>query len=282
MSFKISVTFIQYPLGINLGIDEFLFKEGFGSTATLYPGRIAGSTAICLILISISLLITGNKYKWGTIAAQLLAITTALLSLLPQFGYAYNEEDLFTFAYKTPMALNTAITLLTLSIGLLFLKPTSGILKILGSEGFGSSMAKRSFPVIVLLPILMTWASLIVRAGGYNLKTIDSEVLIIIYMVIFILTFSRIFVSLNKAEDELKKSERKYRKIFENVQDIYYQIDTDELITELSPSIFRVAGYRREELIGKSASALYSDLTERDTLMDELSKKERFGIMKFV
>lgn len=76
-----------------------------------------------------------------------------------------------------------------------------------------------------------------------------------------------------QAEAGLKQSEEKYRKIFDNVQDVFYQIDTQGLISEISPSIFRMAGYRREELIGIPSSVFYHDIGERAILLDEISKK---------
>ena len=60
-----------------------------------------------------------------------------------------------------------------------------------------------------------------------------------------------------RTEDLLRKSEEKYRKIFENVQDIFYQADIDGRIVEISPSIERYSGYKPEELIGKKVEDVY-------------------------
>ena len=40
-----------------------------------------------------------------------------------------------------------------------------------------------------------------------------------------------------RAEEELKKSEEKYRSIFENVQDIYFETSMEGTILEISPSV---------------------------------------------
>ena len=55
-----------------------------------------------------------------------------------------------------------------------------------------------------------------------------------------------------KAEDALKASEEKYRTIFENVQDVFYQINLSGIINEISPSIKNFTGLSREEIIGTS------------------------------
>jgi len=76
-----------------------------------------------------------------------------------------------------------------------------------------------------------------------------------------------------KAELALKESERKYRTIFENVQDVYYQTDLEGRLVEISPSVQRYSGYAREELIGVPAEALYFDPAERARLLHEIQAK---------
>ncbi len=72
-----------------------------------------------------------------------------------------------------------------------------------------------------------------------------------------------------QAEEALRASEEKYRTIFENVQDIFYQTDGTGIITEISPSVTRF-GYTREELIGTSVLDVYEDPEERTRLVNAL------------
>ncbi|MBI4570321.1 MAG: PAS domain S-box protein, partial [Chloroflexi bacterium] len=65
-----------------------------------------------------------------------------------------------------------------------------------------------------------------------------------------------------RAEEALWESEEKYRRFFENVQDIFYRTALDSAILELSPSVERY-GYTREELIGTSVLDVYYDADER-------------------
>jgi PAS domain S-box-containing protein len=70
-----------------------------------------------------------------------------------------------------------------------------------------------------------------------------------------------------QAEDALRRSEQKYRAIFENVQDVFYQVGLDGRIIDISPSIRRYAGYSREELIGKPILEYYYYPEDRDRLL---------------
>ena len=54
-----------------------------------------------------------------------------------------------------------------------------------------------------------------------------------------------------RAEQALRLSEEKYRKIYENVADVIYETDNQGHIISISPSIEKRGGYRPEELIGR-------------------------------
>lgn len=53
-------------------------------------------------------------------------------------------------------------------------------------------------------------------------------------------------------EEALRRSEEKYRKIYENVSDVIYETDNQGHLTSISPSIEKRGGYRPDELIGRS------------------------------
>jgi len=50
--------------------------------------------------------------------------------------------------------------------------------------------------------------------------------------------------------DILQKKEEKYRAIFEQFPDLYFQLDEKGIILELSPSVKQISGYNPEDLIG--------------------------------
>lgn len=74
-------------------------------------------------------------------------------------------------------------------------------------------------------------------------------------------------------EEHLILSEKKYRTIFENVQDVFYQTNHLGIITEISPSIKIYSGYSREEVIGKPVTDFYYYAQDRLRIM-ELLKSE--------
>ncbi len=76
-----------------------------------------------------------------------------------------------------------------------------------------------------------------------------------------------------RAENELLKSEERYRRIFENLQDVYYEAGMDGTILEVSPSINKFSLYESKELIGKSLFDIYTDPSERDEFIELILDK---------
>jgi PAS domain S-box-containing protein len=76
------------------------------------------------------------------------------------------------------------------------------------------------------------------------------------------------------SEKALSESEKKYRGIFENVQDVYYETAIDGTILEVSPSIEVLSKglYKMEDLIGMSMFDFYAEHQERIIILEGLRK----------
>ena len=78
-----------------------------------------------------------------------------------------------------------------------------------------------------------------------------------------------------RAEEALKVSERKYRNIFENIQDVYFRTDLNGIVLDISPSVHRYSGWSAEQLIGKNVSEFYYDKYEKFKFLKELLRKKQ-------
>jgi PAS domain S-box-containing protein len=76
-----------------------------------------------------------------------------------------------------------------------------------------------------------------------------------------------------RAEKELQKSRERYRIIFENLQDVYYEAGMDGTILEVSPSVEKFSLYKRKEVIGKSLYDIYADPKKRDEFVELILDK---------
>jgi len=74
--------------------------------------------------------------------------------------------------------------------------------------------------------------------------------------------------------EALHISEEKYRCIFNSIQDVYAEVNVASgTILEITPSIKRVSGYSREEMIGQDISRFYAHPGQRMQLIQILSKQ---------
>jgi PAS domain S-box-containing protein len=90
---------------------------------------------------------------------------------------------------------------------------------------------------------------------------------------------SELYVTEEKIQISQKKyneSEEKYRHILESIYDVYVEVDINtERITEISPSIKRLTGYAREELLGEPIIEIYANPRERPELIKELTRNNK-------
>lgn len=77
-----------------------------------------------------------------------------------------------------------------------------------------------------------------------------------------------------KSEEALRESEAKYRTIFENVQDIFFQTDTDGTILEISPSVEKYFDTTPKQLIGLNVDVLYNNADDRKNLLKTLEEQK--------
>ena len=68
---------------------------------------------------------------------------------------------------------------------------------------------------------------------------------------------SRDITEQKSAQIALSNSEKNYRDIFENIQDVFYRTDKYGIVTEISPSIEKYSDYKRDDIIGTNALSFY-------------------------
>lgn len=72
------------------------------------------------------------------------------------------------------------------------------------------------------------------------------------------------------AEEALRENEERYRRIFQNIQDVYFEISLGGTIVEISPSVEQVSGYRRDQLIGRNFEVLSRDPEDLKKIREEI------------
>lgn len=82
--------------------------------------------------------------------------------------------------------------------------------------------------------------------------------------VVFAICSSKEITERKKVEQALLQSQNSYKKIIENLSDIYYRVDCEGKLTMASPSCIEVFGYSSmDEILGQSLELLYQKPNER-------------------
>jgi PAS domain S-box-containing protein len=88
-----------------------------------------------------------------------------------------------------------------------------------------------------------------------------------------VVAFVRDITERKNAEQAIQDSQQEYKKIFENVVDVFYEASTDGRLLNVTPSVERMTKYKREELVGQPMVIFYYDPDIREPLLKKLHKQ---------
>ncbi len=158
----------EHMTGWDLGIDQLLCREPAADTfVSGHPGLIAPITALDFLLLGLALLLLDRGISWRSRRywpAQYFASLTAILSIVGLLDFILGSHTSYT-----QIALQTAATLLMLSLGLLCARTERGLGALLASSTTGGALVRRLLPAAVVIPIAigaLSWRAL--YAGRYS------------------------------------------------------------------------------------------------------------------
>ncbi|MBI1327879.1 MAG: response regulator [Alphaproteobacteria bacterium] len=158
--------FLDNFTGGNISPDKLLFSDKLQAESLTkeHINRMAPNTAIALLFTSLSLLLLRAEKFIPT--SQALAVLGFLVGLFTVIGYSYTSLPLMKFTNALPMALNTALCLLFLNLGILTALGKEGFFGIFGRAGPGALLLRRLIPIIFLLPIAFGSIYAVIKANG--------------------------------------------------------------------------------------------------------------------
>ncbi len=264
------ITVLLYVLGVNLFIDELFFKDIPNAAHTSSPGRMSIYTAGGFIICSTAIILYKKGVEKYIIVAQVLSVFLFLLSLLPLLGYLYGSSELYSMSGITKMALNTSVSFFILSIGLIFLRPSRGILEITTYDTIGGHLARRLIPLSLLISVFPIWVSLIFNKNSH-LSTIAviyiGTILLIVFLIVFIWRF---LVSLNimernraMAQKETKGWQELMQYIIKYDPNAIGVMDKELRYIFVSERFLNDYGITEKNVIGKSHYEIFPEIPER-------------------
>lgn len=73
-------------------------------------------------------------------------------------------------------------------------------------------------------------------------------------------------------EEQLRQSEMNFRRLFENMQDVYYRTDVNGIVQKISPAVHKMLGYEPDEIEGRLARTFYFEANDGDVFWQAIVK----------
>ncbi|MFH1093072.1 MAG: PAS domain S-box protein, partial [Candidatus Omnitrophota bacterium] len=260
------LTFWEYLLNWDLGIDRSLFKEPATAIMINSPGRIAFNTAINFILIGIVLFIARAKTVFWSYLAQILVIPVGIISLLSFVGYLYGTGPLYIgLHFSTAMAFQTTVLFIMACICYLFSRPEQGVMKNISSCNSGGIMMRRILPVVIFIPLFLSWFKIIgERAGlftdefGASLVATLNLLVISLAVYIFSVYLNRLDTKRQKAEEAAVNTRDYLNALLNIIADPIFVKDRQHKMVLVNDAFCLFHGYSRDSLIGKPDRNFFS------------------------
>src|SRR5262245_35736009 len=160
------LTLVEHAVGISLGIDTLLAAD---ASPVPDPGRSAPLTATLLFHMGAALVVTaaGGRLVWVT---QVLAVIVAQAAIIVLIGYAYRVPALYNPTGVGTTTVPTALGLLSVSVGTLFLNPRAGLMGLVTAPTTGGLVVRRHVPAILIIFVTLGWLAL----AGVQAELYDS------------------------------------------------------------------------------------------------------------
>jgi PAS domain S-box-containing protein len=257
------IRLLGFNTNYDLHIDQLIFKY------KLYNNRIAANTAVSFLLVGISLLLVDHR-KNRFIPSQLISVLVFIISLVALIGYLYGAKSFYSLTAYRPMAANTAIAFILLTMGIVLSRYRYGFVSVITQKNIGGYFARRLIPIAIGVPVLVSFLQL----QGQKYKLYDQEFGSALGVTIIIIIFSALMwwtakslnridskrkkaeINLNIAKDELAEREINYRSLIENAKFTMLTTSLDGILTFVSGKAFKLTGYSTSELTGMHISKL--------------------------
>jgi PAS domain S-box-containing protein/putative nucleotidyltransferase with HDIG domain len=130
-------------------------------------------------------------------------------------------------------------------------KPVTDLGKILTPESLQQAIIDTDL-ILKGNTISATIYQFIARDGTIRYGEVSGSPIISNGQIIAIISVARDITDRKLTEDALRESEEKFRKILEDMEDVYFEVDITGMITFVNPSSCKKSGYTKEELLGMS------------------------------
>jgi two-component system cell cycle sensor histidine kinase/response regulator CckA len=271
----------------DLGLDRLLFADQLAGAGGGRPNRMAPNTALNFLLLGTALLFLDQRTRQGWRPAEGLALVAGGFGLFAVAGYVYGSSVLYGVGAFIPMAVNTAVGFLILSVGVLCARPGEGLPALLLGPGAGALLARRILPAALIVPLVLGWlrlegekVGLYDAAGGVSFMVTATTVILAALVWRCAVELDRSDLARSRAErtlrdlneslearvaertDKLERLNDELRALFDASPLAICSITRDGRVRSWNPAAEQLFGWRADEVIGRPLPNVPADLLD--------------------
>jgi hypothetical protein len=200
--------FAGVAFGFDPVIDTLLFSSSLkNDVINNIPNRMAPNTAVNFLLAGIALLLNNSRADKKKNVSQVLAAIIFFIGMLSLLGYLYKVDKFYGIMKFIPMAIQTAICFILVSISILFLFPDRGILRHLTGQYSGSTSARFLVPAAVIIPATLGYFRILGQWSYIYSSEFGVAILVLSIIIIMLALIWYNAASLNKRDELREKAE---------------------------------------------------------------------------
>ncbi len=245
----------EYVFGWDSGQAQFLYR----SSALPFTGAMAVPTAITFVMLGSALIAMASRHRRGPLVAQTLTLVGVVAPLLGLVGRAYGVQSLSSYLVGTVvMALHTALTFVTLGVGILAARPHHGVVRTFTDRQPGGWLLRTllipAWGVVFfvgMFRLLGEHAGFYGTEFGTSLFTMATILLLGVLMLVGARSLNRSEARRLLTEGKLLESEHRGQSVLASLGEGVVTVDASGVITSVNPAVERMTGWAPDEVIGR-------------------------------
>jgi PAS domain S-box-containing protein len=235
------------------GPDTWLFHAAL--QPRLPASRMAPPTALLLAVIALSVLVLDVDIS-GRRPAQFLILVSLPFTFVVQVGYLFGITELEGWAAYIPMSRTTIAALALLQIAVLAGRMEYGMTRIFVAEGAGGVTARRLFPAVIVVPVVIGYARLL----GQRHALYGPEFGVVLFTLAMVAIFSTLVWTtasrVHRVDAERAEIDVRLQTLIRNVPLGIVVLDLDGRVKLCNDAFVELFHYPAHELLGRRVDDL--------------------------
>jgi len=203
------VTIVQHAFDLSLPTDLWLFGDRVRAADLVNPGRASRAAGRCFVLLGGAQVLIAARGTARIESARVLAAIVLVVALSASVNSADDAPAIYPLSRLIGMALPTALALAALSVGIIALRSTHGVMAAFTRSGPAGQMARWLVPPTLLVPPLLAVMVVRGRMAGWYGPTVSVSILLVLSMATLLTTIVWLTITAAKLEDSRQNAVRR-------------------------------------------------------------------------